>query len=219
MEGDLSYALPSFDAKSHGLEYLSLEEQEEAEQLRGRGQGGRTHDNSRAKADDLEILPAYHCLRELAGGGGRGECPLVEKASAGSSGEAAQLAGYRYSRDLLLHTGLALFHCQPVPEDRVRIGLSGREETLEVVVFKLVELAGGKVKIANLAAAALALGVVKGRPRKAFVRYLGPRKDGFQGQVLHVCQEILAAVHGRQDLFGPLPEAVEVGQLTVSLRG
>lgn len=239
MEGELGFALATFDAKPYGLEYLPLEAKEELERLLCREQDGgwafgrRIRDNTCgwfpavywAKADDLEKLDAYQCLV--------GEFATPEKLIMGNSPEVAQPTGHRYSRGFLLHIGLTLLHCQPVPPDGLRIGMSGRpqeeaprgntlaaahsrlpegsrqgptapaqaaQQRPEELVSKLVELAGGRVKIGNLAAAALALGIMSGGHGK-------------------VCQEILAAVRGRQDIFGPIPpDTAEVSKLTVSLR-
>lgn len=102
-----------------------------------------------------------------------------------------------YSREFILHIGLALYHLAPVPEDVLQIATCPRpqEEPLqhkpEETIAKLVDIGGGRVKIGNLAAAGLALGIMSGGHGK-------------------ICQDILTTVRARPDLFGPVPKGVPV---------
>jgi len=76
-----------------------------------------------------------------------------------------------------------------------------KSHPLEDALPKLVEVAGGKVKIRNLAAAGLALGVMSGGHAQ-------------------VCQDIIFVVQSRPDIFGPVPEVpvAEVSNTYITLR-
>mmetsp|Transcript_80341 Transcript_80341/g.209208 ORF Transcript_80341/g.209208 Transcript_80341/m.209208 type:complete len:356 (+) Transcript_80341:103-1170(+) len=119
--------------------------------------------------------------------------------------------GCCYSREELLQIGIALVSKQRIPADELQISMHGRpgsqepssaSQTLEHCIHTLVDLAGGKARVGNLAAAGLALGIMNGSHSK-------------------VCQDILVAVREQSELFGPLPEVapVEASKLTVTLRG
>jgi len=107
--------------------------------------------------------------------------------------------------------GIALVSRQRIPADELQISMHGRpgsqeassaSQTLEHCIHTLVDLAGGKARVGNLAAAGLALGIMNGSHSK-------------------VCQDILVAAKEHSELFGPLPEVapVEASKLTVTLRG
>lgn len=98
--------------------------------------------------------------------------------------------GRVYDRAFLLNVGIALVHCEEVPPDQLQIGLRDkpRDDAAHIIhrpedaVSKLVDLAGGRAKIGNLAAAVLALGIMTGCHAK-------------------VCQDIVSAVRSRPDVF------------------
>mmetsp|Transcript_68306 Transcript_68306/g.192611 ORF Transcript_68306/g.192611 Transcript_68306/m.192611 type:complete len:211 (-) Transcript_68306:142-774(-) len=114
---------------------------------------------------------------------------------------------YAYSRDLLLKVGVALGHAPASAshDDALQISMDSRPEDTprnrpEEAIAKLVEISGGRVKIGNLAAAGLALGIMSGCHSK-------------------VCQDILATVRARPDIFVPVPRGVttDINKLTIGL--
>jgi len=125
-------------------------------------------------------------------------------------------ARHTYNRDFLLHARIALepilatqedslnlTMCRrPQEQDKIPVTLAPPVQSFDDTVARLVQIAGGRIKIGNLAAAGLALGIM----------------SGSHGQV---CKNILATVQSRVDIFGPMPEdlvTTETNKLTVVLR-
>mmetsp|Transcript_77104 Transcript_77104/g.223086 ORF Transcript_77104/g.223086 Transcript_77104/m.223086 type:complete len:278 (-) Transcript_77104:56-889(-) len=112
-----------------------------------------------------------------------------------------------YDRAMMLHVGFSLLHNGSVDGDTLGITTqetepsdgAKRPDKPDESLLKLVEAAGGHVRVRNLAAAGLALGIVSGGHSK-------------------VCQDIMKIVRARQDLFLPMPEVSDVTKLSVTLR-
>jgi len=116
-----------------------------------------------------------------------------------------------YNRDLLLQLGITMRNSADERESK-KVGIlmlsrppktepTPAQQHLDRTVRTLVELAGGKARVGNLAAAGLALGVMTGTHSK-------------------VCQEILAAVKENPNSFTPPVEeaSFEASKLIITLK-
>lgn len=219
--GPIGLALGSFDGPSYGEEYVSLVAGEQIERLLCRDEDGGWAFGRRIRDGACGWFPSSYW------GAGNG-ASKTHSSSLDVGGTIAASEGPRYDRFSLLRVGLALRQTGSPPaagdpmctlaavagfgshEFRIGMGVRPQEETraqpverrfkaLDDVISTLVELAGGKAKIGNLAAAGLALGIMTGGHSK-------------------VCQEILAAVRLRPDIFCPIPDSTESSKLMVTLR-
>mmetsp|Transcript_111160 Transcript_111160/g.313679 ORF Transcript_111160/g.313679 Transcript_111160/m.313679 type:complete len:307 (+) Transcript_111160:70-990(+) len=142
----------------------------------------------------------------------------------GSTCDAPEPCAKRYSRESLLALGIALIESEAHDRREVRKGdltvasieaqttcsspaadapAQKREQAPEVgeTLAKLVEVAGGKCRVGNLAAACIALGVIAGNHRE-------------------VNRVIVATASARSDLFAAMPEVPpnDSSKSVVSLR-